>query len=189
MIGDLSLFTREGLPDALRVLLRDYPRDGWERDPNFHGLVSFWLSMHLQFRDGLALMRDDAEAVLDRRMDARDWGGRLSRVGGQFVQHLHQHHGIEDHHYFPILSQRDPRLTRGFAILDTDHTDLHGLIDGFVEGANAALSSLDAPDLRSQAGRVHEMLGRFERFLNRHLTDEEELVVPVLLRDGETGLS
>ena len=27
---------------ALRVLLADYPREAWEMDPAFHGLVSFW---------------------------------------------------------------------------------------------------------------------------------------------------
>ncbi len=53
---DLPLETRAGLPDALRVLLRDYPRERWGGDPNFHGLVSFWLGMHLHFRDALGTM-------------------------------------------------------------------------------------------------------------------------------------
>ena len=30
---DLPIETRPGLPDALRVLLRDYPREAWEQDP------------------------------------------------------------------------------------------------------------------------------------------------------------
>jgi hemerythrin-like domain-containing protein len=185
---DLSLEAREGLPEALRVLLEDYPREAWEQDPNFHGTVSFWLGMHLHFRDTLLLLRRDAEALLDRRLDPQAWAPRLARAGGEFVRHLHGHHGIEDDHYFPLLVQRDARLVRGFEILDRDHHALDGHIDAFVGDANAALQALDAPAFRNEAGRFHENLLHFERFLDRHLTDEEEIIVPVILRDGEAGL-
>lgn len=185
---DLSLESRTGLPEALRVLLADYPREGWEEDPHFHGLVSFWLGMHLQFRDALSGMRADAEALLDRRLDPRAWAPRLARAGGSFVQHLHGHHGIEDDHYFPILAARDRRLLRGFEILDTDHHALDGHLEGFVADANGALRALESPDFQTEAGRLHGTLLRLDRFLERHLTDEEELIVPVILRDGEAGL-
>ncbi|TNC74847.1 hemerythrin domain-containing protein [Rubellimicrobium roseum] len=185
---DLDLATRPGLPDALRVLLRDFPREAWEADPNFHGLVSFWLGMHVHFRDELAAMRQEAEAVLDRRMEPRAWAGRLSRRGSGFVEHLHGHHGIEDNHYFPILVTRDARLERGFEILDTDHHALDAHLDAFVQDANGALQALQAPAFRTQAGRFQDGLLRLDRFLDRHLTDEEDLIVPVILRDGEAGL-
>jgi hypothetical protein len=186
---DLSLETRAALPDALRVLLADYPRDSWERDPGFHGLVSFWLGMHLHFREALGTLRQDAEALLDRRTDPRAWAPRMARTGGGFVQHLHGHHGIEDDHYFPLLVQRDARLVRGFDILDLDHKALDGHLNGFVEQANAALRALDdEAALRTEAGRFHEGLLRLDTFLDRHLTDEEELIVPVILRDGEAFL-
>ena len=42
--------------------------------------------------------------------------------------------------------------------------------------------------LRTGAGRFHAGLLRLEGFLDRHLTDEEELIVPVILRDGEAFL-
>ncbi len=186
---DLSLETRPGLPEPLRVLLRDYPREAWEADPNFHGLVSFWLDMHIHFRDALGSMRQDAEALLDRRLDPQAWAPRLARAGGGFLQHLHGHHGIEDDHYFPILVTRDARLSRGFEILDTDHHALDAYLGRFADEANAALRALKDKDrLRTEAGRFHEGLLRLDRFLDRHLTDEEELIVPVILRDGEAGL-
>lgn len=185
---DLTLGSRDGLPDALRVLLRDYPREAWGEDPRFHGLVSFWLQMHLQFREELAWMRQQARAVLAGEIDPHDWAPGLARRGGQLVQHLHGHHSIEDHHYFPVLAARDPRITRGFEILDGDHKELDGLIAGFVDRANGALSSLEGAAFHDRAAQFHDGLLRFERFLERHLTDEEDLVVPVLLRDGETGL-
>jgi hypothetical protein len=186
---DLSLEARAALPDALRVLLDQYPRDRWESDPNFHGLVSFWLGMHLQFRDTLATLRRDAEALLGQRADPRDWALRTSRLGGGFLHHLHGHHGIEDGHYFPLLAQRDARLLRGFDILDLDHKALDGHLDRFAQEANAALRAREEESrLRDEAGRFHAGLLRLERFLDRHLTDEEDLIVPVILRDGETGL-
>lgn len=185
---DLSLDARPGLPEGLRVLLRERPREAWEADPNFHGLVSFWLSMHLQFREGLAAMRSEAEALLDGRLEARAWSRRLAGRGAEFVDHLHGHHGIEDHHYFPLLMAREARLAAGFDLLDADHRALDGHLDAFVKDANAALGRLSAPDLRDRAGRLHAGLIRLDRFLDRHLTDEEDLIVPVILRDGEAGL-
>jgi hypothetical protein len=185
---DLSLEARTGLPDALRILLADYPREAWEADPNFAGLVSMWLDMHLNFRRNLGLMRTDAKALLDRQMDPQTWALRLTRLGGQFVQHLHGHHQIEDHHYFPLLVARDTRLEQGFEILDRDHHALDGHLDAFVDDANATLRALQAESFRTRVGRFHENLLRLEGFLDRHLTDEEELIVPVILRDGEAGL-
>ena len=184
---DLSLETRTGLPDALRVLLADHPREAWEADPGFHGLVSMWLDRHLLFRRLMGLMCDDAEALLDRRLDPEGWAPRLSRLGGHFVGDLHGHHHIEDEHYFPLLVQRDARLERGFAILDADHKALDLHLARFVDDANAALQS-DEEALRTAAGRFHGNLLRLETFLDRHLTDEEELIVPVILRDGEAAL-
>jgi hemerythrin-like domain-containing protein len=186
---DLSLETRAGLPDALRVLLASYPRESWDADPNFAGLVAMWLDRHLYFRRILGAMRADAEALLDRRLDPLAWGPRLSRLGSQFTGHLHGHHQVEDHHYFPLLMARDARLEQGFGILDRDHHALDGHLARFVDEANAALRSLDAEEeLRTEAGRFHAGLLRLEGFLDRHLTDEEELIVPVILRDGEASL-
>ena len=186
---DLSLETRAGLPDALRVLLADHPREAWEADPGFHGLVSMWLDRHLLFRRLLALMRADAEALLDRSIDPQAWGLRASRLGSRFVGDLHGHHQIEDDHYFPLLMARDARLEQGFAILEADHKALDLHLERFVEDANGALRALEEADaLRTGAGRFHEGLRRLESFLDRHLTDEEELIVPVILRDGEAAL-
>jgi hypothetical protein len=99
---DLSLEARAGLPDALRILLADHPREAWEADPRFHGLVSMWIDRHLLFRRVLAVMRTDAEALLDRSLDPEAWGSRASRLGSHFVGDLHGHHHIEDEHYFPF---------------------------------------------------------------------------------------
>jgi hemerythrin-like domain-containing protein len=183
-----DLESRTSLPDGLRVLLADYPRDAWKADPNFAGLVSMWLDRHLFFRRISNLMREDMESLLDRGLDPQAWAPRLAELGSQFVQHLHGHHQIEDQHYFPLLVRRDARLEQGFAILDRDHQALDGHLKAFVGGANALLNDLEAEAFRSEAGRFHSELVRLEGFLDRHLTDEEELIVPVILRDGEAAV-
>ena len=48
---DLALDARDGLPDALRVLVAAYPRAGWQGHGNFGGMVRFWLERHAMFRD------------------------------------------------------------------------------------------------------------------------------------------
>lgn len=185
---DLSLETRAGLPDALRILLASHPREAWEADPHFAGLVEMWLDRHLLFRRLMALMQAETEALLDRRDDPDRWGGRLSRLGSHFVGDLHGHHHVEDAHYFPLLVRREPRIEQGFDILDRDHKALDGHLAAFVDGANAALGALDGPDPLAAPGRFHAGLLRLGGFLDRHLTDEEEIVVPVILRDGPSAV-
>ncbi len=185
----LALTARSGLPDALGVLLADFPREAWEANANFGGLVRFWLDRHLMFRRISELLAGDAREFLDGRMDVRDFAVRLSRQGTHLVSDLHGHHMIEDTHYFPVLARAEPRIARGFEILDSDHHDLDTLLVGFTDGANAVLGALGQADrLRTAAGGHLAGLDRFGRFLERHLTDEEDLVVPVILRHGEGGL-
>ena len=185
---DLSLGTRTGLPEALQVLLRDYPRDGWQADPGFHGLVSFWLDRHMMFRQLMARMTLETQTFLDGGQDARGFAQAVGRFGGLFVNQLHGHHQIEDHHYFPILRTRDARIEHGFDLLDADHHALDGILARFVDQANGAIRGAGGPDPRTGAGRLLAGLGDLERLIDRHLSDEEDLIVPVILRDGPDGL-
>ncbi len=185
----LELAQRNGLPDALRVLLRDYPRAGWPQDRNFDGLVSFWLERHLNFRRMMEMMRTETEALVDRAMDPRQHATRLSRLGSHFVGDLHGHHQIEDTHYFPILARAEQRIAAGFDLLDRDHQALDAELELFVTGANALLGKIAAPaDHHAEAGRFLGNLTQLGALLDRHLVDEEELVVPVILRHGTAGL-
>jgi iron-sulfur cluster repair protein YtfE (RIC family) len=189
--SDLSeaLEQRTALPDALRVLLQDYPREAWESNANFSALIRFWLDRHLRFRRMMGMMREETEQVLDRAIEARGYGARLGRIGSMFMGELHGHHSIEDAHYFPHLKVLDARIGRGFDILDLDHQAIDGHLAGFAEEANAVLARIGAGEAaRDELGRFGEGLVRLEGFLNRHLVDEEELVVPVLLRYAPAGM-
>jgi hemerythrin-like domain-containing protein len=189
MTDPLALDLRTGLPEALRVLLAEYPRSGWESDPNFGGLVEFWLDRHMMFRRLMEMMRSRTEALVDRSVDPAVFGREISRYGSVFVNELHGHHRIEDAHYFPVLVRAEPRIERGFEILDRDHHALDGYLARFTEAANGVLRAIpSAPDPRRPAEGFLTEVRSLERLLDRHLIDEEELVVPVVLRHGAGGL-
>lgn len=188
-MDNLALDLRTGLPEALRVLLAEYPRDGWAADPNFQGLVSFWLERHMMFRKLLRMMQTDTEALLDRTLDRAQFSSKLNRLGGMFVNDLHGHHQIEDQHYFPVLAAREASIARGFEILDRDHHAIDGHLAGFVKSANGVLQNhVDRSALQDAAGQFHGNLLQLGGFLNRHLIDEEDLIVPVILRHGADSL-
>ena len=176
----LHLTSRDGLPEALRVLVEAYPRAQWQGHPNFGELVRFWMQRHAMFRQLVGLLRDDLEQHLDKRTEFETYAPRLSQYGGQLLNELHGHHHIEDSHYFPQLIGLDARLERGFALLEADHIAMEGLLNGMAEGANAVLSG-------GEAGLFLPRLEGFARLLDRHLSDEEEIIGPVILDAGFKG--
>ena len=143
----------------------------------------------MMFRRVVADMQQDAQKFIDGRFEPEKYASRLSRLGGMFVNGLHEHHTIEDTYYFPKLATKDTRIEGGFAILDKDHHDIDSLLNKFVGRANDVLNARDKkPAMQSAAGRFETELGALERLLNRHLNDEEELVVPVILKFGSADL-
>lgn len=179
---DLALATRTDLPPEFRLILADYPRVGWSDHRDFNGLAAFWLDRHLGFRRIMAVLTQDAQARTDRQLAPGVHAQRLSRLGSRLLGDLIGHHQIEDDAYFPELARLEPRIARGFEMLDTDHHALHGLIDRFAKGANAVLEEADEGRQRDKVGRFLADLGDFDRLLVRHLTDEEDLVLPVVLK-------
>lgn len=176
-----SLETRIGLPDALRVLIETLPRETWEPHPNFDGLTRFWLDRHLMFRDLLGRLVTGAEAYLDKSADPMRHAQETARYAGFLLNQLHGHHQIEDQVYFPKLEALDARLTAGFELLDADHHALDGHIHALADRTNAYLQVAAEAAARDRVGELLGALQQFETFLDRHLTDEENLVVPVIL--------
>ena len=176
----LELKERNGLPEALRVLADAYPRMQWEAHPNFGELVRFWMQRHSMFRELVNVLSTDAQNVISGGLDFQSFAPRLTQYGGTLLNELHMHHQIEDHHYFPQLIKLDQRLERGFDLLESDHEAMDGLLHDFAQGANAVLKGGDASIFL-------ERLDEFSRLLDRHLTDEEEIIVPVILDSGFRG--
>lgn len=176
----LELTERNGLPEALRVLAEAYPRAQWEAHPNFGDLVHFWMQRHLMFRELVSVLRDDAETAVAGDLDLQRHASRLAQYGGTLLNELHMHHRVEDHHYFPQLIKLDVRLERGFELLESDHETMDGLLHDMAQWANAVLQG-------GETGVFLDRLNGFAHLLERHLTDEEEIVVPVILDTGFNG--
>lgn len=189
MHQELSLKVRDGLPEALRVLVHEFPRTEWEASPHFGGTVQFWQERHMMFRKQLEMLQTDSQAMLEQTIEPGQYAERLSKFGGMLLNQLHGHHQIEDNHYFSLLVKLDHRIEAGFDILDKDHNAMDGLLNGFALSANSVLENKDiAMVARDKTGDFRTQLQSFEHMLNRHLIDEEELIVPVILKNGGAGL-
>jgi hypothetical protein len=184
-----SLHTRAGLPSELQTLLDDYPREAWSDHPNFALSIQHWLDAHRYFKRMGALLTKETELFLDKNRSANEFGGRLGHYGNQLVHHLHGHHHWEDHDYFPELSAADDRFDRGLDMLETDHTEMDKLLDNFTTTGNRALklSNLDPQMAYEEAGKLLKTTTAIQTFLDRHLEDEEDLIVPILLHHKMRG--
>ena len=186
---DTYTIRQDALPDEMRILLAQYPREAWEAHPGFKEKTKHWLGAHQMFRRVAERIRLDTEAVMDRDIALGDFIGRLSYFGGNLVSNLHGHHGWEDHSYFPELSAADPRFDEGLEVLESDHAELDKVLDDFTRQANRViqLATLDERQARNEVGKVHQQSEVIEAFLKRHLSDEEELAVPIILHHRLRG--
>ena len=179
----------EDMPTEMQSLLRTYPRETWQAHPGFREKTRHWLGAHLMFRQLGASVRLDTESYLNGDQDSNAFAGRLSYRGGALVGNLHGHHGWEDHSFFPELSEADPRFGAGLEILEKDHTDLDIVLDSFTRTANRTIKliQLEERAARDEAGKLHRVAETIETFLARHLSDEEELAVPIILHHRLRG--
>lgn len=177
---------RAGLPETLHLLLADYPREAWEAHPEFNGLTSFWLERHLDFRRLLPMLQDQTRGIIERNAEPNP--RRLVQLASMLLDSLHGHHEIEDHHYFPLLARTEPRLEHGFQLLDADHHALDAHLHRLADRTNAVLKTLsEGQPPRETAALLDEALTPFASFLDRHLCDEEDLIVPIILHHRVRG--
>lgn len=179
----------ESMPDEMRTLLADYPRVNWPAHPGFKDKTKQWLAAHQKFRKLSAAIRLETEQYLDSERDADDFARRLSYRGNALVGHLHGHHAWEDYEYFPELSAADSRFDLGLEILENDHQALDVVLDSFTKSAIRAIKlvQLGESAARDEAGKLHAATETIEAFLQRHLSDEEELAVPIILHHRLRG--
>ncbi|MGV6849095.1 MAG: hemerythrin domain-containing protein [Marinibacterium sp.] len=189
MLDTTYTLRKTDMPEELHFLLGTYPRDTWEVHPGFKDKTRQWLGAHQSFRALAERVRLDTELVLDKDMALDDYAARLSFLGGRLVGNLHGHHSWEDHSYFPELAAADPRFDTGLEVLEKDHADLDLVLNDFTRQANRVikLATLDEAQAFDESGAVHNQAQVIEAFLNRHLTDEENLAVPIILHHRLRG--
>ena len=176
-----ALAERDALPPEFRFLVAEFPREGWAAAAG--PFTAFYLERHEFFRGVTARLEAETETFLDDGADPRRFAGAVSRFGSLFLTQLHAHHRIEDEHYFPRISGLEPRATRAFDLLESDHHAMDGILARFGTDANAAIAAAEETRL-AEADRLRATLAETRRLLARHLTDEEDIVVPLMLKFG-----
>ena len=184
-----DIHTRTGLPTEMQVLLRDYPRDVWSGHDNFAQSIQNWMGAHVMFRRLGEVVRELNEGYLSKDRDTEDFAGRLSYCGNALVANLHGHHTWEDRSFFPELLGADARFEHGLDMLESDHHVLNETLDTFTRQSNRTLMliQLDESQAREEAAMLRDSTDALEVFLQRHLADEEDLVVPILLHHKMRG--
>jgi hemerythrin-like domain-containing protein len=188
--GALALDARDGWPADLRLLIDRYPRAVWQRHANLGAMAQFWLSRHDMFRDIAAELEEATTAFRNGTATATDFRAWFPPRLQFFLQQLNAHHQIEDLHYFPVFQAAETRLARGFEVLEGDHQTIHQSIDRTVETANSFLRAPvnDKDPLRAAGDSYAAANDALLHQLRRHLGDEEDLIIPLILDRTEAGL-
>ena len=185
----LTLGQRRGLPDEIALLRAAFPKDAWRGHANFGQLADFWLHVHASLRHEGAEVLRIVDAFRDRRIDAPRFQQGFVTGLNAFLQHLDQHHRIEDHAYFPKFRLLDPRMTAGFDLLEADHALIHDGLVATVDSARSMLQALPGADAARAVDGHAVQMRRFVDLLLAHLSDEEDLVIPAILHHGERALA
>ena len=186
----LALARRSGWPDDLRVLLARFPREQWQGHANLGEMARFWLSRHAMFRELASMISGVETRFHEGALSAAEFPRQLVPRLQFLLSQLNVHHQIEDLHYFPIFRAADMRLARGFDVLEGDHHAIHADMDRTAATANALLRALSSnADALTRCGEAYaQSSGALLKGLIRHLDDEEDLIVPLILDRGETAL-
>ncbi len=171
----------------LRVLLERHPRASWPAQGS--ATVQLWLEVHDGFRRECVALSRAGDDCREGRLSARELAVVAAPRLRGMVARLHGHHEIEDHHYFPTLAGAERHLARDFDLLTADHALLQeeigralAALDGLVAAADAPAA--EAPAVGHAVDRYVRDSDRLCRRLVRHLSDEEDLVIPLLLERG-----
>ena len=186
----LDLEKRTGWPDDLRFILERYPREAWLDHVNLAGMARFWLDIHNGFRRAGEALRGSTNEFREGLVTAdrfRSWYAPRLQT---FLGHLEGHHNIEDYQMFPIFNAAEPRLMKGFDILERDHGVIHAAMDSMAETADDFMQAPaeDKDEMRHAADAYAGTADRLMLMLARHLGDEEDLVIPLILDRGEEAL-
>ena len=192
---ELDLASRAASPDSLPDdyvwLLPAYPRDGWLAHPNMGGHTRFWLALHRSFRQAATGVERLNEEWREGRIDGDAFRATMAPAMQRFLGALEHHHQMEDHVFFPKFIAADAhygkgRIRRGIDLLETDHHAIDRTIHETVASANALLQA--EGDMRREGEAYAAAAQALTTLMRRHLDDEEEIVMPLILDRGERAL-
>jgi hypothetical protein len=182
-----KLGARTGLSDEVAFLRAAYPREAWQRHLDVEGLASFWLAVHQHLRGEGAQASETFSQLRAGNIEVQVFVSRFVDALNRFLGHLDGHHRLEDNFYFPRFRGLDERMAAGFDLLEADHGQIHEQIVATVNGARGLLASASRLETLAKGGEdpcqteLEILVGQ----LVQHLSDEEDLVIPALIKHGE----
>jgi len=185
-----NLDNRSGWPEELRFLLERHPREQWMQHANLGMMARFWLDRHRMFRELGSALHDATAKFREAAITPQEFQAWFAPRLQFFLQQLNSHHHVEDFHYFPIFRAAETRLAKGFEVLERDHEILHQGIMKSVETANEFLQGMqaNADKMRHAADNYAAVNDQLLKQMLRHLDDEEDLVIPLILDRSEDRL-
>jgi len=188
--SELLLPNRHDLPSEIAFLRARYPSDAWRQHHNYGELAAFWLQVHASLRAHGNALQQATTAFREQAWDAARFQRFLAPRLEHYLQHLEGHHHIEDVHYFPRFRQLDTRMVFGFDLLENDHDIIHDSVLATASTGRDLVQSLARNEDAAQRAAVAyaDRADRLLLLLERHLSDEEDLVIPAMLEYGERPL-
>lgn len=174
--------TRKGLSADLRELLFAIPPGEWPAHVNYAGAAAFWQGVHRSLLSESGAFAEGLEQLADMSPGEMQGGllmNEMRHLGRHLLGHAHTHHHVEDDHYFPRFKLRYPQLARPIDLLDSDHRVLEETLDAIgrhIEGFSAGKTG------RDEIGAALNDARKLDHILKRHLADEEDIVIPALLK-------
>jgi len=174
---------RDGLPSAIRQTLLEEAQSDWQSHPRFANKARFFMNIHRQLLDGADGLAHTTERLIDAPQsllqDRIDASG-VQQNAARLVHFAHGHHEIEDHGYFPQFIQLYPELERAMNLLDGDHQ----ILDETLNGIEQSLNHIHHKPTRDSVAELHRNAAALKTIMHRHITDEEDVIIPIFLRHG-----
>ena len=158
-------------------LYNKLPPDQWF-GADYAYKTSGWLKVHTNIRKRQRILVQISEAYISGEFDWSEYRSQILKRINMHVLKLHQHHEVEDDGFFPEFVSMYPKLAPAFEILGHDHGYLNGLLDK-LQIQNDQLARSEIED-KALAEELHKTLVAVTDLLQQHLTDEEDLVIPIL---------
>ena len=163
-------------------LYNKLPPDQWF-GADYAYKTSGWLKVHTNIRKRQRILVQISESYISGEFDWSEYRSQILKRINMHVLKLHKHHGVEDDGFFPEFVSMYPKLAPAFEILGHDHEYLNELLDK-LQIQNDQLARSEVED-KALAEELHKTLVAVTDLLQQHLTDEEDLVIPILgLRQG-----
>jgi hemerythrin-like domain-containing protein len=176
-----NVLRRSQLDGSLRALLPVSSREDWPAHANYAQGAKDLRAIHQAMLQNSAGVTQALTALAEGRVAAGERAAvakQAHEVARHIVDHLHVHHQIEDERLFPHFAQANPKISRAIALLEADHRVLNAAASLF----DQALRTFPAVDAEAAAyDRAAQAAAQLDRVMRRHITDEEDIVIPAYL--------